>query len=181
MSISFCKITNRLQIRSYRDIDNNDVFQLFTNPQVNSFLGASQFFSNHMFIKQFLKQVSTNNRESDAWLLFSIFYKLNHQLIGSCGLKIDRKNKEAEIFYLFLPAYWNKGLATEACKSIIDEIISHINLKRIKALILPENLHAQRVAEKIGFRFIKEITIDRYEQKVQVQLWTFSLITGNYT
>jgi len=140
-------------------------------------LGADRFFYQPSLVKQFLEKISSNNLESKTWLLFSIFFKNNCKFIGSCGLKVNHKNKEAEIFYLLSPLYWNKGFTTEACRSIIDEISKKISLKKINALILPENFRAQRVAEKTSFRFIKETKINRYGQILHVQLWSLSLST----
>ena len=171
MLSNYYEITKRLELQSYNENDGEYFFQLLTNPLVNYFLGAPQFLSQPNLLKNFLRQMSLHYNNSNPWLLYSIFDKKNHKLIGGCGIKVEKKGKSAEIFYLFLPEYWGKGLAVEACSPILVNIFRYLDLHFIDALILPENFRAQRVASKLNFRYVKLIDLVRYGQKNQVQIW----------
>ena len=176
MSPIFYKITERLKVRSFQDIDSNDFFLLLTNPLVNNFLGGSRFLSNPQLVKQFLRQMSLDFSEVNPWLLFSIFNKKNHQLIGGCGIKTELKNQKAEIFYLFFHSYWGQGLAVEACRPLLENALNQFGLEKVYAHILPENIRAQRVAEKLGFKYFKMVNLSRYKRKEKVQQWILNLI-----
>jgi [ribosomal protein S5]-alanine N-acetyltransferase len=171
LSPSFYKITERLKVRSFQDIDSNDFLLLLTNPLVNIFLGGSRFLSNPHLVKQFLRQMSLDHSGSNPWLLYSIFNKNNHQLIGGCGIKTELKNQKAEIFYLLFPSYWGQGFAVEACRPLLENAINQFGLQKVYALILPENIRAQRVAEKLGFKYFKMVNLGRYKRKEKVQQW----------
>ena len=176
MSATFYKITERLKIRSFQNIDSNDFFLLLTNPQVNNFLGSSQFLSNPHLVKQFLKQLSLGYSELNPWLLYSIFKKDDDRFIGSCGLKTEPKNRGGELFYLFFPEVWGQGLAVEACRPLLENALNQIKLEKIYAHILPKNIRAQRVAEKLGFKYFKMVNMSRYKRKEKVQQWILNLI-----
>lgn len=176
MSPTYYKITERLKVRSFQDIDSNDFFLLLTNPLINIFLGGSRFLSNPHLVKQFLRQMSLDYSESNPWLLYSIFNKNNHQLIGGCGIKTELKNQKAEIFYLFSPSFWGQGLAVEACRPLLENALNQFRLEKVYAHILPENIRAQRVAEKLGFKYFGMVKLSRYKRKEKVQQWILNLI-----
>jgi len=165
-------MTERLEVRSFQDADNNDFFLLLTNPLVNSSVGAAQFLSHPHLVNQFLKQMLLKDDVSQSWLLYSILDRANHQFIGGCGIKIEQENRRGEIFYLLFPRYWGRGLAAEACRPILDNAFNQCGLGSIEVLIIPENRRAQRVAHKLGFRYLKTVHLNRYGQRRKVQKWT---------
>ncbi len=163
--------TKRLIVCPFQYRDSNQFFLLLTHSQVNFSLGASRFLSSPHLVKQFLEQISRKRDSVQSWLLYSIFDRNNHQLIGGCGFKINSKYINGEIFYLLFPEYWGRGLAVEACRPLLDEALHKFGLQKVYALILPENIRAQRVAEKLGFKYLKMIHLDRYGQRRIVGQW----------
>jgi RimJ/RimL family protein N-acetyltransferase len=65
---------------------------------------------------------------------------------------------EVEIGYRLDPAYWNRGLITEAARAVRDHAFEDLKLPRVISLIHPENIPSRRVAEKNGMKIEKEIT-----------------------
>ena len=65
---------------------------------------------------------------------------------------------EVEIGYRLDPAYWNRGLITEAARTVRDHAFEDLKLPRVISLIHPENIPSRRVAEKNGMKIEKEIT-----------------------
>ena len=75
--------------------------------------------------------------------------------IGLFGLNKGKlKYFDAEIWYKFLPIYWNKGYATEAVKGVLNFCFTELKLHRIIAGCATENIGSFKVLEKAGF--IKE-------------------------
>jgi RimJ/RimL family protein N-acetyltransferase len=62
-----------------------------------------------------------------------------------------------ELGYRFLPEFWGNGLATEAGRASIDFARSVLGLKRLVALVHPENAASARVLGKLGFSIEKQI------------------------
>ncbi|MDJ0519843.1 MAG: GNAT family N-acetyltransferase [Trichodesmium sp. MO_231.B1] len=63
---------------------------------------------------------------------------------------------EIELGYLLNPAYWYRGLATEAAKASLKYGFEELKLKEIVAVAQPENIASQRVMEKLGMKYEKD-------------------------
>ncbi|MEJ2552051.1 MAG: GNAT family N-acetyltransferase, partial [Anaerolineales bacterium] len=81
------------------------------------------------------------------------------QLVGNCGLLEKEVGGEAEIelVYVFAASAWGKGYATEIGMALIRHAFETLGLERLIALIEPENAASERVAQKVGMRFDREV------------------------
>lgn len=94
--------------------------------------------------------------------LWATIDKASGAFIGRCGLlpwEIDG-NHEIELAYLLDPAFWGRGLASEAARGIVAHAFEVLNLKRLIALIDAENKASIRVAEAAGLRFEREADVE---------------------
>ncbi len=83
---------------------------------------------------------------------WGITLKENDQLIGSVGFKkIVRQHRRADLGYELDPAYWNKGIMTEAVKLVTEYGLGKMNLHSIEANITPDHVASKRILEKNGF------------------------------
>ena len=90
------------------------------------------------------------------WLLRDI---TTNEAIGRTLLRhldIDGVD-EVETGYGFFPAYWGRGLATEATLTCLDYGWRLLNLQSIVAITLPINARSRRVMEKTGMTYEREI------------------------
>lgn len=63
-----------------------------------------------------------------------------------------------ELGWVVMPAAQGKGYATEAVRAAISWAQEHLAATRTACIIDPENRVSIRVAEKCGFRFVRETT-----------------------
>jgi RimJ/RimL family protein N-acetyltransferase len=148
--------TERLTLRSFLKEDVDAMAQLFANPDFMRFsLGA---FTERKKTVQFIERVMD-------WDLagmpsqFAVISRGEHAFIGYCGfLHHPEVPGEVEIGYRLHPAYWNRGLITEAARAVRDHAFADLKLPRVFSLIHPENIPSRRVAEKNGMNVEKEIT-----------------------
>ncbi|MBE6529001.1 MAG: GNAT family N-acetyltransferase [Ruminococcaceae bacterium] len=68
-------------------------------------------------------------------------------------------------YCIFNCSYRNKGIATKAVSSFLQEIYRKFKLQSIGAFTFSENLASIRVLEKVGFSFIENFTEDGKESK----------------
>jgi RimJ/RimL family protein N-acetyltransferase len=79
--------------------------------------------------------------------------------VGICGL-VDRDGLEhTDLGYAILERYSGKGYATEAAAAVLRHAREMLGHKTILAITVPENKPSQRVLEKIGFRFVREVNL----------------------
>ena len=86
--------------------------------------------------------------------------KESKQLIGFCGLKYLSDLNEIDVGYRFLPKYWGRGLATEACGACVNFGFDVMQIDRIIGLVLPQNEASIRVLEKSGLVLEDEMIFD---------------------
>ena len=81
---------------------------------------------------------------------FAVELKETGEVIGFCGIKYLSEIDLPEVGYRYLKEYWGGGIGTEAAKVCVDFARDDLNIKKLIALIIPENIASIRVAEKLG-------------------------------
>jgi RimJ/RimL family protein N-acetyltransferase len=64
---------------------------------------------------------------------------------------------EIEVGYGFMPAYWGRGLATEIAQALVRLGFEQLHLPSIVAITTPANLASQRVMQKAGLVYERDI------------------------
>ena len=64
---------------------------------------------------------------------------------------------EVEVGYGFMPEYWGRGLATEIARECVRLGFEQLQLSSIVAVTTPANLASQRVMEKAGLAYDRDI------------------------
>ena len=97
--------------------------------------------------EEWLKKVSEN--EAVSGIYQAIVY--DGKLIGS--ISVEKKDDDAEIGYMLLNEYANKGIATEAVKQICPIAFKVLSLEQITANVFQPNIASIRVLLKNGFKY----------------------------
>lgn len=77
---------------------------------------------------------------------------------GSLILNEEKKD-EAEIGYMLLPKYWGKGFGSKIADVLIEKA-KQTSVKRLTAVIDPNNIPSRNILIKRGFRSEKICEID---------------------
>lgn len=78
------------------------------------------------------------------------------KLVGSISVE-KKDDDDAEIGYMLLNGYANKGIATEAVKQICPIAFNTLPLERITAYVFQPNIASTRVLQKNGFKYNRTI------------------------
>lgn len=99
------------------------------------------------FIKELDKSIETN--KSISW---GISLKNDHPIIGTiCLWNFSQNNKTAEVGYDLDPNHQNKGIMTEALKTVIDFGFKELKLDKIEAFTHTKNENSKSLLSKNGF------------------------------
>jgi [ribosomal protein S5]-alanine N-acetyltransferase len=147
--------TPRLILRPFREEDIGRLAELMANRDFMRFsLGPYTREQTQTVLQKFLAW-----SQSGLPSPFALVLRENDDVLGYCGfLHHSELPKEVEIGYRLDPAYWNRGLITEAARTVRDHAFGDLELPRVISLIHPENIPSRRVAEKLGLKPEKEIT-----------------------
>lgn len=113
--------TARLLSREPESSDRAAIFALFSSPEPNSYLGGP--------------------RDRD---------KLERTVPDSPG-HLSPNAEEAELGYMFLPAAWGLGYATEACAAVLDWFAGIEPVEPVLLCTQTANSGSMKVAAKLGF------------------------------
>lgn len=142
--------TKRLLIRSLKVADASLLAAIWADPGVTRHVGGPRDFAD---TRQGLEEDARAGScaEIDLW---PVVAKSTGRVIGHCGLLEKEVDDQAEIemIYVFASDSWGKGYATEAASALRDYAFQRLGLRRIIALINPENPASARVAEKVGMQ-----------------------------
>jgi len=141
--------TDRLILRQLVNTDDNEIFALRSDDNVNRYLDrqpSKSIEDAKSFIQTITENVKKNN--SIYWAI-----SLNGKLIGTiCLFEFADDNIKAEIGYELLPGCHGKGLMQEAVSKVLEFGFQHIGLNSIEAYTHSENQNSTRLLEKLNFK-----------------------------
>lgn len=143
--------SDRLVLRELRLSDAENIFAYFSKDEVTLFYDLATFTSVDQATE--LIHIWKSRVEEGQGLRWAITLKGSDELIGTCGfhsMSID--NNRAEIGYEITPAYWGKGIASEAVQLMLDYGFNQLELHRIEAFIHPDHHVSRRVLLKNGMK-----------------------------
>jgi [ribosomal protein S5]-alanine N-acetyltransferase len=63
-----------------------------------------------------------------------------------------------EVGYAFAADHWGRGLATEMTRAVLDDAFAQLGIRRIVSFTLTTNLASQRVMQKSGLTYVRDVT-----------------------
>lgn len=144
--------TNRLRLRLFTPQDLDDLYSLYSDPDVMRYVGKG-VRTRQETEKGLFFMIEHYKHGFGLWV---VVHKAKGQFIGRCGLCYLDNTPEIELGYTFVKAYWNRGLATEASLASLRYGFEELKLERIVAIAKPENYASRRVMEKVGMNYEKD-------------------------
>ncbi len=83
-------------------------------------------------------------------IVFAIVERESERLLGSIGLKVNKRNQNAELGYWVGKPYWGRGYASEAGRAVLRYAFAGLGLHRVCAGCFPDNPASVKVLEKLG-------------------------------
>ena len=115
---------------------------------------------------------------SSRWALVR---KDSDLLIGTCGYYWwDTGNSLAELGYDLSQDYWGKNIMTAAVQTVVKWGFETLEINRIQATVMVDNIGSARVLEKNGFQqegILREYKIARGQPR---DFWMFALLRREY-
>ena len=142
--------TDRLVIRPLDIDDIPELTEILSDPEVMkySIRGVCDRVATSEFIEWCLACYDSHG--AGPWALID---KFDSALVGFCGVgpELVADVEEISLGYRLATRYWNKGLASEAAKAVLDYAFERRLCDSVVVIIEPEHAASLRVAEKIGF------------------------------
>ena len=142
--------TKRLVLRDFRIEDWKAVHEYAADPKAVATLpwGPNSADQTIEFVRTAIADAARLNRRKFE---MAMVLRDEDRLVGGVGLRLSgTENRDADMGYVVNPAFWKRGLATEAAAAIVEFGFRQHGLHRIWAICDPDNAASARVLEKIG-------------------------------
>ncbi len=151
--------TDRLIIRPFTLSDVEPSHQMNIDPEITKYTGDGGVVDINETRRR-IKEDVLGDYKKYGFGRMAVEWKENGEFIGFTGLKYLEDLKLVDIGYRFKKNYWDKGIATESSKLLIDYGFDTLNLSKIIGLVLPANQKSIRVLKKLGLTYESEIIED---------------------
>ena len=142
------RIILRKMDRSFAD----DMFEYASNPAVTKYL-TWDVHPNRPFSYNYLGYVNSRYRTGE-FFDWAITMRDSGKMIGTCGFtRFNFSSYSAEIGFVLNPKYWGYSIAPEASRRVIRFGFDTLELHRIEARYMENNIQSRRVMEKSGMTF----------------------------
>lgn len=145
-------MTERLELRRWREDDLAAYAEIIADPEVNRYLGgptdrAAAWRQIAIFI---------GHRELRGWTSAAVVERASGRLIGRGGLWQPEGWPGVEVGWILHPSVWGRGYASELGRAVRDYAFGELGIPHLISVIHRDNIASIRVAEKIGAAFERE-------------------------
>jgi RimJ/RimL family protein N-acetyltransferase len=148
--------TGRLILRRFTLDDVPALYQLCSRPEIIRYAQSTPLASIEE-AREFMQAAPFRDYATYGYGRFACVWKESGAVIGFSGLKYVPEIADTELGYRFFPEFWGMGLATEAGRASIDFARSDLGLKRLVAMVHPDNVASASVLAKLGFAVEKQL------------------------
>jgi RimJ/RimL family protein N-acetyltransferase len=153
--------TGRLDLVPVSAADTTFLHALWADPDGRRFLWDDRVISRDEAAAAVEASLAAFRR--DGFGLWVVALRPQLVPIGFCGLRHFTEAGEVEILYGLAPAYWGRGLATEAAASVLRFAFERAGLVQVFAGTDAPNAASQRVIERLGMTYHGQRTIGGVE------------------
>jgi RimJ/RimL family protein N-acetyltransferase len=146
--------TARLLLRPFTTADFDDLYSLYSDPEVMRYIGAG--------VRTREETEQGMVRTADHWSriglgMWAVFEKDTGRFVGRCGLQPLAETPEIEVGYALHREFWGRGYATEGALAALRFGFETAGLNRIVAIARPENTGSRHVMEKAGMTYERTV------------------------
>lgn len=146
--------TERLTLRQFSSADAGFILELLNEPSFIQNIG-DRGVRTTADAEEYIENRLVPSHAQNGFGLYLVTLKGSNEHIGMCGLIKRKELEDVDLGYAFLPRYWSKGYASEAARHVIGFAKRSAGLKRLVAIVDPNNQSSIRLLEKAGFSFEK--------------------------
>ena len=146
--------TDRLMLRGMQEDDFEALYDLYSNDNIYAYRpGVAR--KTRESVAKLIEKYNEEYIGKEA-VYFAVCMKEDSGNVVAVGeiFAVDSRLEQVDIGYSVREAYWGKGIATEVVAGLIKYLFEEIEVNRIRAHVMPENVPSHNVVTKNGL--IKE-------------------------
>ena len=158
--------TERLVLRHLTEGDAAFMLRLLNEPSWIRFIG-DRGVRELEGARGYIAQGPAASYARHGFGLFLVEVKGTGTPAGICGLIKRDELEDVDIGFAFLPEFWGRGYALESAAATLEYARSVVGLKRVAAIVAPDNESSIRLLEKLGLSFERMIRLAGDEEELK--------------
>ncbi|EFP61588.1 GNAT family N-acetyltransferase [[Clostridium] innocuum] len=152
--------------------------EISNNDNVYRFIPPFLYKKSKKVLETAIKNLGKRDFEKKKLIIAGVYLKDNPNKLVGLAEMFDYKKRENKITigYRVNEGYWNKRIATNTLKLMVDYLVDEIGITTLNAFVMPENVYSSKILLNNGF--VKEdYTIKEKnwggQEIVSVDVYTF--------
>ena len=151
--------TERLRLRSWRKDDFRPYHAILQHPDVHRHFGPEPMSAEEAWRRL---TSAAGGWQFNGFGTWAVERKDDGKLVGNAGIFTGWRamepefGEEPEMGWIFAAETHGKGMASEACRAVLDWAEANLDPTPIWAIIAPANEPSLKLAEKLGFERFSE-------------------------
>lgn len=141
--------TPRLTLRTFALPDAAQLAWIYSDPDVMRYIPPCEPWDQAK-IERFVAICQERYATPGFGMWAAVLRDTPDKIVGHCGLQHLAKTENVEIAWIFGKEYWNRGLATEAARAVLEHGFDKLGLLRIVAVAEPPNGASLRIMQKLA-------------------------------
>jgi RimJ/RimL family protein N-acetyltransferase len=142
--------SSRLRLRALRHDDGEFIVALLNDAAFRRYIG-DRGVRTRADVEHYLANGPHRSYAQFDFGLLLVQSKTNGAALGMCGLVQRDYFPDPDLGFAFLPEYRSQGYAFEAAQTVMGDAHQRLQLKRMLAIVQPDNAASVRLLNKLGF------------------------------
>jgi ribosomal-protein-alanine N-acetyltransferase len=144
--------TEHIRLRPFSQADVEALFKIANQKDIFRYFPSPAAWTREKTEKFIKSQLDHWEEHGFGW--WAVEPREHPELIGWNGLQYLPETEEIEVGYLISQSFRGRGWTIEGVRASLGFGFKQLGIKSIIAIIHPDNIASQKVAEKCGFKFV---------------------------
>ncbi|MEO5800417.1 MAG: GNAT family N-acetyltransferase [Gemmatimonadales bacterium] len=149
--------TDRLILRPFKERDIDGYAAMCADAEVMRYLGTGEPVNRDDAWRQMA--MFAGHWQLRGYGMWALEERSSGAFVGRAGLHFPEGWPEPEVGWTLAREFWGQGYAHEAAVAALDHAFGDLGWQRACSLIDPSNLRSIRLAERLGERYERAITL----------------------
>lgn len=169
---------DKVMIRKMETSDVMALSEISNNENIYKYIPPFLYKKNNKTLETAIKNLGGRDFEKKKLIIAGIYLKDNPNLLVGLAEMFDYKKRENKITvgYRINEDYWNKKIASNALKLMVEYLANEIGIATLCAFVMPENVYSSKVLLDNGF-FKEDYTVQEKnwggQEMVSVDVYTY--------
>jgi [ribosomal protein S5]-alanine N-acetyltransferase len=172
--------SDSITLKKIEEDNLEEIFEIYSNDRVFEYCGIIPK-NNKDTVKKMIGHFERDYSKKSR-VKWGIYLNEDNRLVGIIeAMEFNSKVNMVTIGYFLAESEWGKGIATRSVNLLVEFLFKKVNVNRIQAEVMPQNVNSKKVLLKNGF--IKEGTLRQatfWSGKGIVDLEIYGLLKADY-